>query len=177
MKHKAIIHFIPLSKFVYLIPFLLGMIPLICYKLITQIYKILDGSYTNVNFNNFLFWSIVFFIASILFSILLFFKKKYSLKSKLKQIIYNNNFYSKNDNVKEISKSSFFLFYKKDSKLFLEFHPNGLNVANRMNDLQPIIETALRMYVEEIDDSKPNYTLYVLSKDNGGNRIDVSNKW
>lgn len=161
----------------YLIPFLLGMIPLICYKLITQIYKILDGSYTNVNFNNFLFWSIVFFIASILFSILLFFKKKYSLKSKLKQIIYNNNFYSKNDNVKEISKSSFFLFYKKDSKLFLEFHPNGLSVANRMNDLQPIIETALRMYVEEIDDSKPNYTLYVLSKDNGGNRIDVSNKW
>ncbi|GAB6671069.1 hypothetical protein BOVMAS25_15170 [Streptococcus uberis] len=99
------------------------------------------------------------------------------MKSKLKHIIYNNNFYSKNDNSKEISKSSFFLFYKKNNKLFLEFHPNGLSVANRMNDLQPIIETALRMYIEEIDDSKPNYTLYVLSKDNGGNRIDVSNKW
>lgn len=177
MKHKAIIHFIPLTKFVYLIPLLLGMIPLICYKLITQIYKILDGSYTNVNFNNFLFWSIVFFIASILISILLFFKKKYSLKSKLKQIIYNNNFYSKNDNVKEISKSSFFLFYKKDSKLFLEFHPSGLSVANRMNDLQPILETSLKMYVEEVDDSMPNFTLYVLSKNNGGNRIDVSEKW
>lgn len=177
MKRKAIIHFIPLSKFVYLIPILLGTIPLIIYKLITQMYKIVNVSHTNVFFNNFLLWSFVFLIASILFSIILFLKKKYSLKSKLKHIIYNNNFYSKNDNSKEISKSSFFLFYKKNNKLFLEFHPNGLSVANRMNDLQPIIETALRMYIEEIDDSKPNYTLYVLSKDNGGNRIDVSNKW
>ncbi|HHL0472111.1 TPA: hypothetical protein ACQ0AF_002053, partial [Streptococcus agalactiae] len=60
MKHKAIIHIIPLSKFVYLIPVLLGMIPLISYTLITQIYKILNGSNANDNFNNFLFWSIVF---------------------------------------------------------------------------------------------------------------------
>ena len=56
MKHKAIIHIIPLSKFVYLIPVLLGMIPLISYTLITQIYKILNGSNANDNFNNFLFW-------------------------------------------------------------------------------------------------------------------------
>lgn len=177
MKHKAIIHIIPLSKFVYLITVLLGMIPLISYTLITQIYKILNGSNANDNFNNFLFWSIVFLIVSILFSIILFLKKQYSLKSKLKQIIFNNNFYSKNEHVREISKSSYFLFYKKNSKLFLEFHPNGLSVANKMNELQPILETALNLYVEEVDDSKPNFTLYVLSKNNGGNRIDVSEKW
>ncbi|MCC9865220.1 hypothetical protein HK160_02175, partial [Streptococcus agalactiae] len=57
------------------------------------------------------------------------------------------------------------------------FHPNGLSVANKMNELQPILETALNLYVEEVDDSKPNFTLYVLSKNNGGNRIDVSEKW
>lgn len=98
-------------------------------------------------------------------------------KRKLREIIFVNNFYSINDNTNEIVQSAIFIYYYKNDKLCIEFHPNGLKCASKMNELQPILETALNMFVEEIDDSRPNFTTYVLTKNNGGNRIDVTKKW
>lgn len=98
-------------------------------------------------------------------------------KRKLREIIFVNNFYSMNGKTNEIVQSAMFIYCYKNDKLYIEFHPNGLKCANKMNELQPILETALKMFVEEIDESKPNFTTYVLSKNNGGKRIDVSEKW
>ncbi|MCK1167686.1 hypothetical protein GKS17_08075 [Streptococcus uberis] len=176
MKHKIKVKHKPFSKFLFLIPFLfsltLSFFVFVIYKERTLL------SINNDLMSYILIWSIIISLILLLMSYLLspFFIYHF-IKNKLKRILYINNFYATNNKNGEVLHSAEFIYWKQNNKLYIQFHPNGLNIANRMNDLQPILETSLKMYVEEVDDSMPNFTLYVLSKNNGGNRIDVSEKW
>ena len=46
-----------------------------------------------------------------------------------------------------------------------------------MDDLSRILETKLNLPCEEIDNSSPSHTTYVMRKNNEENRINVSEKW
>lgn len=126
-------------------------------------------------------WSLFVFctIISLLLSKSLFPSKHQIISTQLKDTIYTNHWYkSINENgVEKIISSAYFKYRFDKDKLFISFFPNGLPISNQMNELQPILETLLNMYVEDTDNSKPNHTLYILSKDNGGKRIDVSQRW
>lgn len=126
-------------------------------------------------------WALFVFCTtiSLLLSKSLFPSKHQIISSQLKDIIYTNHWYKSIDEngMEKIITSAYFKYRFDNDKLFLSFFPNGLPISNQMNEIQAILETLLNMYVEEIDNSKPNHTLYILSKDNGGKRIDVSQKW
>lgn len=160
----------------FLFPALLGLIPILLIILHNQIKQIFNSSY---QVSQEFYRISIYFLLFCLFISISFspFFKFCSTRKRLKKILFTNSFFSLNDATGEIIQSSEFMYYKKNNKLFVEFHPNGLKNAKQMNDLQPILETALKLYVEEVDDSKPNFTTYVMSHDNGGNRIDVSTKW
>lgn len=176
MRYKAKIRYKPLSKFIFLIPFI---VLFILYFFLFLFYIEKDLLLIN---NELISYSLVTSIVISFFLLVISYLLSPAFiylftRNKLKRVLYINNFYSTNNKNTEILHSAEFIYWKQNNKLYIQFHPNGLNIANRMNDLQPILETALKMYIEEVDDSMPNFTLYVLSKNNGGNRIDVSEKW
>lgn len=176
MKYKVKLRRKPLSKWLFLVPALLSIVPSV---LLYSVYKVTDilKFQTDLLLNTLPF-ALVFFLICLSISYLMSpINKIGKTRKELKKILFTNNFYSVNDSTNEIIESATFIYYNRNNKLFLEFHPNGLKCANKMNELQPLLETALKMYVEEIDDSLPNFTLYILSKNNGGNRINVSEKW
>lgn len=176
MKKRVKLRRKPLSKWIFLFPALLGSIPVLLIILHNHIKQIFNPTYQLPReiFRFSMYFLLFSLFISICFSPILQF---HSTRKRLKKILFTNSFFSINDTTGEVIQSSEFVYYKKNNKLFVEFHPNGLKNAKQMNDLQPILETALKLYVEEVDDSKPNFTTYVMSHDNGGNRIDVSTKW
>ncbi|WP_350017687.1 hypothetical protein [Streptococcus jiangjianxini] len=176
MKKRVKLRRKPLTKWIFLLPLLLGLIPILLIILHNQIKQIFNPSYqVSEELYRISVYILLFcLLISICFSPFLRF---WTTRHQLKKILFTNNYFSVNDTTGEVIYSSEFVYYKKNNKLFVEFHPNGLKNAKQMNDLQPILETALKLYVEEVDDSKPSFTTYVMSYDNGGNRIDVSSKW
>lgn len=176
MKTRVKLRRKPLTKWIFLFPALLGFIPILLIILHKQINQIFKPSYqvTEVIYRTSIYFFLFCLFISICFSPIL---KLWTTRNRLKKILFTNSFYSMNELTGEIIHSSEFVYYRNNNKLFVEFHPNGLKNAKQMNDLQPILETALKLYVEEVDDSKPNFTTYVMSHDNGGTRIDVSTKW
>ena len=176
MRHKIKLRRKPPSKWLFLFPlFLVVTSGVFLYTTV----KTSDIFNININISPvIILFLIVFDMLCIVISYLLSsFNIFAKTKRKLREVLFVNNFYSVNDNTNEIVQSAMFIYYYRNNKFYVEFHPNGLKCANKMNELQPILETALKMFVEEIDDSKPNFTTYVLLKNNGGKRIDVSQKW
>lgn len=176
MRHKVKLRRKPLSKWLFVAPLLIAVASVV---FLYAVLKASDIFNININISPFILlllitFDIICIVTSYLISSFNIFSKT---KRKLREVIFVNNFYSMNEKTNEIVQSAMFIYCYKNDKLFIEFHPNGLKCANKMNELQPILETALKMFVEEINDSKPNFTTYVLSKNNGGNRIDVSQKW
>lgn len=176
MRHKVKLRRKPLSKWLFLLPLFIAATSII---FLYTVIKASDIFNINININPIIvLFLIVLDMLCILTSYLTSsFNIFVKTKRKLRKILFVNNFYSVNDSTNEIVQSAMFIYCYKNNKLYIEFHPNGLKCASKMNELQPILETALNMFVEEIDDSRPNFTTYVLAKNNGGNRIDVTKKW
>lgn len=176
MRHKVKLTRKPLSKWIFLFPIIIVLISFVLLYLCFQLAIILQVQ-TEIILHTIPFiivFNCICLLISYLISPICNFGR---IRKKLKKVLFTNKFFSVNDYTNEIIESASFIYFWKNNKLFVEFHPNGLKCANKMNELQPLLETALKMYVEEIDDSLPNFTLYILSKNNGGNRINVSEKW
>lgn len=176
MRHKIKLRRKPPSKWLFVLPLLSAVASVV---FLYAVLKASDIFNININISLYILLLLIAFdticiLTSYLLSPLNVFVKT---KRKLREVLFVNHFYSVNDSTNEIVQSAMFIYYYKNDKLYIEFHPHGLKCANKMNELQPILETALQMFVEEIDDSKPNFTTYILSKNNGGKRIDVSQKW
>lgn len=176
MRHKVKLRRKPLSKWLFVTPLLIGVASVV---FLYAVLKASDIFNININISPVIILFLIVFdmlciVTSYLISSFNIFSKT---KRKIREILFVNHFYSVNDSTNEIVQSAMFIYYYRNNKFYVEFHPNGLKCANKMNELQPILETALKMFVEEIDDSKPNFTTYVLLKNNGGKRIDVSQKW
>ncbi|WP_175062695.1 hypothetical protein [Streptococcus salivarius] len=124
--------------------------------------------------------SIVLILMDIFVMDLVLITEKQKIAHTLNELLLQNTYYKldpTDEEQKKVLVSAYFTFTIHENSVEISFYPDGLPISNNMDDLARILETKLNLPCEEIDNSSPSHTTYVMRKNNEENRINVSEKW
>lgn len=102
--------------------------------------------------------------------------KSQIMRHKLKDIIEINKLYYLGDNTTRIRISMVFVYWWDNNRVYIRVYPHGGKWTSKTNELTEILESSLNMILETVDDTEPNFTLYVFNTERIG-RIDATKKW
>lgn len=124
--------------------------------------------------------SIILILMDIFVMDLVLITEKQKIAHTLNELLLQNGYYKldpTDEEQKKVLVSAYFTFTIHENSVEISFYPDGLPISNNMDDLSRILETKLNLPCEEIDNSSPSHTTYVMRKNNEENRINVSEKW
>ncbi|MFS5615467.1 hypothetical protein V2V46_07695 [Streptococcus agalactiae] len=124
-------------------------------------------------------FSILLILLNICYSKYIFPTRLQKIELILQQLLIINKWFIEdlNNNDNYVLHSAFFIFWRVENILYVSFYPNGLSIANQMDDITRILETSLNLSCESKDFSSPSCTTYIFEMSHSKNVLNMTEKW